>query len=267
MYRTAFDNGVTRLFHYQRYRSDNLINTVVNRVIRFGRASGFNDPWDCKPSFHVPDDPAELRKLVEFMRRSSEKHDPSLTAAQRATISENYLKHPTRLRDDMARNNARSWALLDEQYRIYCLSTKADSQLMWAHYGDNHRGVCLEFNARLLDFGQAIEVNYSAAYPRYSLADDDGLSPLHTKSADWSYEQEYRVIAQEASRATVAGTLMTNADLFQLSVGSLVSVVTGAAIADANLAELAGMIGGTGVIVRRATRIPHRYELSFDPPL
>jgi hypothetical protein len=266
MYRTAFENGVTRLFHYQSYRRDYL-NTVVNHVIRFSRASEFNDPWDCKPSFHVPDDPAQLNKLIEFMHCSSERRDPSLTAAQRTAISEEYLKNPAKLRTDMALNNAQMWAQLDEQYRIYCLSTKADSQLMWAHYGDHHRGVCLEFDARLLDFGQAIQVNYNAAYPQYSLADDDDFSPIHTKSADWSYEQEYRVIAQEASRATVGGTLMTNAGLFQFSTGSLVSIITGAAIADAAFAELEGMVRGTEIIVRKATRIPHLYEFSFDPPL
>jgi hypothetical protein len=30
--------------------------------------------------------------------------------------------------------------------RIYCLTPKADSTLMWSHYADNHCGVCLEFS-------------------------------------------------------------------------------------------------------------------------
>jgi hypothetical protein len=55
-YRSALDNGVVRLFHYQSYRLEFLENTIRNGVVGFGRASEFNDPWDCKPSFHVPED-------------------------------------------------------------------------------------------------------------------------------------------------------------------------------------------------------------------
>jgi hypothetical protein len=37
---------------------------------------------------------------------------------------------------------------MDRRYRIYCLSARADSQLIWGHYADHHRGVCLEFDER-----------------------------------------------------------------------------------------------------------------------
>jgi hypothetical protein len=211
-YRSALDNGLKRLFHYQRLNHEHLQNTLQCGIVRFGRASEFNDPWDCKPSSYVPDDPAELRQLVEFMAHASEKHTPQMAATKRATCSEHYLKNPRQLRDDMAAASAEMWSQMDRRYRIYCLSVKPDCPLMWGHYADHHRGVCLEFDVHTPDFSSAIQVEYNAVYPRYSLADGTDLCPFHSKSIDWAYEREYRLIAQESNEALGAGTLMTRND-------------------------------------------------------
>jgi len=138
---------------------------------------------------------------------------------------------------------------------------------MWGHYADHHRGICLEFNARTSDFCQAIQVNYSAEYPQFSLADGTDLSPFHSKSADWSYEQEYRLIAQEAREAVGSGTLMTCDGFYQLSEGSLRSIITGACAPETTWCEIAEIARPEGILVRKATRVPHRYALIIDPPL
>jgi Protein of unknown function (DUF2971) len=135
------------------------------------------------------------------------------------------------------------WAQIDRRYRINCLSARSDSQLMWGHYADHHRGVCLEFDVRTPDFSLAIQVDYNAAYPNFSLVDDSDLSPFHTKSSDWAYEQEYRLIAQEESEALRPGTLMTRDGFFQFSECALVSVIIGASASDDTRGEaLLGMI-------------------------
>lgn len=266
-YRSALDNGLDRLFHYQTYNFEYLENTINKHIIRFSRASGFNDPWDCKPSFFVPDDRDKRRHLVEYMYRASEKHSPKMDPAEREARTKHYLDNPSQLRADLADASAEMWAQMDRRYRIYCLSTRPDSQLMWGHYADHHRGVCLEFNVRTPDFSLAIQVNYNAAYPNFSLADDRDISPFHTKSSDWAYEEEYRLIAQEESEALAPGTLMTRGDgFFQFSEGALVSVIIGSSASDDTRREITELARGSGVLVRTATRVPHRYELTFNPP-
>ena len=37
---------------------------------------------------------------------------------------------------------------IDRQYRVYCLGPDAGNLLMWPHYADRHKGVCLEFSLR-----------------------------------------------------------------------------------------------------------------------
>jgi hypothetical protein len=264
-FRSALENGLERLFHYQPYRFEHLENTIWRRLIRFSRASAFNDPWDCKPSFFVPEDRGELERLVRYMQAASEKHTPEMASAEREARVRHYLEHPCELRSDLASASAEMWAQMDWRYRIYCLSARPDSQLMWGHYADHHRGVCLEFNVRTPDFSLAIQVDYNAAYPNFSLADDKDLSPFHTKSSDWAYEQEYRLIAQEESEALRPNTLMTRDGFFQFSERALVSIIIGASASDDTRREVSELARGSGSLVRTAMRVPHRYELIFDP--
>jgi len=153
------------VYSITRYKADFLENTIKHGVVRFGRPSEFNDPWDCKPSFYVPEEECELRRLVDFMQRASERQTPYVDPGYRKARAEQCLANPDQLRRDIADISAEMWAQMDRRYRLYCLSAKADCPLMWGHYADHHRGVCLEFSVRTPEFCQAIQVDYSAVYP------------------------------------------------------------------------------------------------------
>ncbi len=83
---------------------------------------------------------------------------------------------------------------------IFCLSEVNDNPLMWSHYADSHKGVCIEYSIsddRL--FGcDLIPVHYAKSYPKLSSADypDDAYIQkyLSTKSDHWEYEREWRII-------------------------------------------------------------------------
>ena len=80
---------------------------------------------------------------------------------------------------------------------------------MWAHYGDKHRGICLEFDVWQPNLSSAIRVQYRETYPTFPLDDGTDISPFYTKSAEWAYEEEYRLIAQEKEHAFGLETLIT----------------------------------------------------------
>ena len=85
--------------------------------------------------------------------------------------------------------------------RTCCFSLIKDNMLMWSHYADKHKGLCLEFDVladttdvfRLLMPVQYTNVRESCNYVR------DDFSYIRrfalTKSLDWSYEKEYRSLA------------------------------------------------------------------------
>lgn len=78
----------------------------------------------------------------------------------------------------------------------YCMTTKPDNLLMWAHYADSHRGVCIKFDIlKDLDtFLVPLPVDYNEQYIDFNMLNSDLLSVLRRKSPDWEYEDEYRII-------------------------------------------------------------------------
>ncbi len=85
--RTALDNRVGRLYHYQSFNQEHLANTLERGVIRFADPSSINDPWDCKPTFSVPETPAEREALIQYLKAASERQTPDVDPAARARIS------------------------------------------------------------------------------------------------------------------------------------------------------------------------------------
>ena len=84
---------------------------------------------------------------------------------------------------------------------IFCLTEFCDSILMWSHYANNHKGICLAFDMTIPEdaFNLAGKVKYSDNYP--SIKD---LSSAHfekntkntvfTKAKEWEYEEERRIL-------------------------------------------------------------------------
>ena len=147
-YRTAFDNGVDRLYHYQKFNPEHLENTLVRGLVRFARPSSFNDPWDCKPVFSIPQDKNEREAMVRYMAAASAKRGTTLDPDERVCRVQELITNPQELRRLMDKLAPEMHKQMDERYRVYCLTRRPASPLMWAHYADHHRGICLEINVR-----------------------------------------------------------------------------------------------------------------------
>lgn len=92
---------------------------------------------------------------------------------------------------------------------VFSLSSEPDNQLMWAHYADSHRGFCLGFeNHETNVLGQGGNpVDYVERMPKPSItsfsmdAGGDVVSLIaYTKSKQWAYEKEWRVLKQEGDK-------------------------------------------------------------------
>ena len=116
-----------------------------------------------------------------------------------------------------------------EKIRITCFSETCDNLLLWAHYGKNHRGICLgyeiseekikrnkkisfkkviysgletdmESNEEEIEVeGENIEINdISIKKKKFRLKNIQNISEVYLKKhKDWSYENEYRLIHLE----------------------------------------------------------------------
>lgn len=85
---------------------------------------------------------------------------------------------------------------------LICLSETRHSPAMWAHYTNNHTGVCLEFE---VTYDPVFKMEYQCeklfkgitleTYDSYMNL-DNFQEILGTKAKDWKYEKEHRMLIQ-----------------------------------------------------------------------
>lgn len=85
-----------------------------------------------------------------------------------------------------------------------CFSTNLNDPVQWAHYADNHRGICFEFE---IPDGILNEVSYldhpihiNPNEPKWR---DNLVKATLCKYKGWSYEQEYRVTIDLSSEEVI----------------------------------------------------------------
>jgi hypothetical protein len=227
-YRTGRDVVSGRLYHYQKFCSRWLEDTLRNKRIYCSDPAKLNDPWDCRVSFDCDSmlrDPSEREKMLALYRRSA---------------SSEMLNHPLRpIFEDRIRNSDEELkktveqfsTLLTEQLQqrlIYCLTPDPLSTLMWAHYGGDHTGICLEFHVENPLFLSAHGVQYREEYPAYLPTQMDTTEVMRvmlTKAKCWEYEQEYRLFGSPKHPDGFA--LKLHGDFLKLPDRSLLSVIVG----------------------------------------
>ncbi|CVI60974.1 DUF2971 domain-containing protein [Agrobacterium leguminum] len=104
-----------------------------------------------------------------------------------ATDSKDQRKELKAIRDEISAKSG-----------IICLSETWKEPLMWGHYAEAHKGVCLGFEVRA---GHYEQIKYRAERPRladfgktsiHELTDEDKAQIAFRKFNHWSYEREWR---------------------------------------------------------------------------
>ncbi|OZY86048.1 hypothetical protein CBP51_03180 [Cellvibrio mixtus] len=186
----ALEDKIETLYHYQPFDKNHLGLLLSNRTIYCSNPNSFNDPWDCKPWYNtsILDDEVEFQLHVDFIREHARKSSLFSDEAVNGIAGNRTLLEETlnALSLGMARDN-------DRCFRIYCLTPDATNPLMWSHYGEKHKGICLEFDSMNTVIGAAKRVCYNASLPTikfYERTTDPIFHLLH-KSDVWGYEKEY----------------------------------------------------------------------------
>ena len=187
--------------HLYKYRSlrtkadkEHTLRIITHNEIYFAKPKEFNDPFDC--NFHISCDTdfntykARLRQLNPDM---SEKEIDRRT--QKELQPEIIRKRERKVNNAIRRIN--------ENLGIFSMSAKRDNLLMWSHYSDHHKGICIEFkttNGKL--FGcDMLNVKYDEKYPIFTVCDDMNVDRVkkftRTKFLGWGYEEEWRILYKE----------------------------------------------------------------------
>lgn len=84
---------------------------------------------------------------------------------------------------------------ISETKGILCFSKGWRNPLLWGHYADKHKGICLGFEVSDSDI-KKVDYIETRPPPPDVLSEAFVMGLLFTKFSHWHYEQEYRVYVQ-----------------------------------------------------------------------
>lgn len=114
---------------------------------------------------------------------------------------------------------------ISDSYGVVALTPLINSNLMWAHYGNAHKGICIEYKYDEVSFSKKhkdslFEINYIEKFPSFNLKEYLGeniVEFFNFKSIEWEYEKEIRFITPNGN-SLVELDLRINAIYFGINI-------------------------------------------------
>lgn len=225
------------LYQYRGSISDDarftyFVNLMKTGALKFSKPSEFNDPFDCFPTdvFEAP--------VGEIPHSVVDKLHRGLQDARSKYIG------------------------------VACFTPHPDKMLMWSHYGDQHKSICVGFDAEELIANVAKndqkhplctefkEVTYTDERPT---SEDNDF--IYKKSLEWEYEDEYRLVSV-CSR----GSPEWGPGVWNIPISSIKEIVLGARIDPALEARVVNFVKSTcpNVVLKKAVIHSHTFDIVIE---
>lgn len=203
------DNIPNPMYKYRDWADDFHKRIVIKGEIYLPSQDQFNDPYDATLPFkYKEEDMADSAMVFTKLLELGRIHSPGIKDAEL-----HRLCFERQNSGDF--ENGKYWKDGYEEHKkelnrfgILATTTKKDNLLMWAHYANCHKGFCIGFDKFILF--KSIQstlspVIYEKELPKIPLLFNDKyatsyLRLLTTKSIDWRYEDEYRIVLIEGAR-------------------------------------------------------------------
>jgi hypothetical protein len=196
---TYSGNLLYKYFQYNEY----LLEMLLTKKIWYSKPDAFNDPFDCHLNFdpQIPEDRYE--KCLRWQLKREGRSESQTDADIKKLISETGIvnKYAIRIIDEIAVST------LDviEHIGVLCLTESNKDVTMWAHYADNHKGLCLGF--LITEKANPEKVTYVPEAPIVNFSEllDDKLEDneykwIFSKHHGWKNEKELRVVVPEGNQ-------------------------------------------------------------------
>jgi Protein of unknown function (DUF2971) len=255
---------IEKLYHYVKFNCERLGSVIIQHKLYFCSSDAFNDPFDSKIQFTYQgctDD--ELRFVYHDYTAKSyrEKSTKEVNREVEKNIKNGAYRQPAHQKK--FRSHAKT-VLQPEinKFGLLCLSEERDDILMWAHYANDHKGVCLEFDkevlenhfrcrqvlygqpfARLIDFYRhfllASEQEGQTGNEANEATENAGRFIFCRKSAHWCYEREWRIIISRQEIESQNGDRA-----FPYPEGMLTGIILGCNTDEAELTIIDRLLSG-----------------------
>lgn len=276
-----------------KYLHPDRVTVLRDAEIRFSSPIVLNDPFELKP---------HISAIV-----NNEHLEAEINRSLPAVLAEEYAKLPLKSQKKLSFQHVHAFVKaqfpkikseievlansasstiqqvmaqkFEEMIGILCLTESPANLLMWAHYADSHQGFVIEFDCEAPFFDQRKgpqdemrhlrKVIYGDCRPSMILSEIDSFSSFLSKSLDWSYEEEWRMMLPLSQADRVIGDGLNKVHLFTFPRTAIRSVILGCRMAEAAKKNIVGALGTIGdlknVLCYQASIDDKHYRLKFLP--
>ncbi|EGR2325223.1 DUF2971 domain-containing protein [Vibrio alginolyticus] len=265
--------------------NENTLNSIANNEIWFANIDSLNDPFELfykiifdldennidsffKLMIDVGSDREKYNKLnvdglddqIRFMRQNQD-IIANLPIDVKKIIVDGINENIKSLNKEMLEKIRRNT-------KLFCLSTVDSHPLLWGHYANGMRGICIEYDfnkqKRTPYFGscyveykeQPLILKVADFIQRNHHINDFSKEIFGTKNTSWCYEKEFRLIATGDYWA---------GNKYKLSEGVIKSIVIGEFIDHQDLDKVLKVVDGTDIELKIAISEPEFFRTKTIP--
>ena len=220
--------------------------------LRFSTPVQLNDPFDCEPIFATEVDEEGFRTYV---RTNLQLLKPNIDSSTLDAKVEKFVRGEYPPTPERLQRFKQDYVHRVRKLGIFSTSKRWESILMWSHYADRHRGICLELNPEVLPSHISVHrVHYLDERPVVNLFTDSQSANVRTactKSRHWHYEHEWRLVLESNENTP---EFPCNVDL---PSGFITGVIFGACMPELDREKT---LGWTELL----SPVPQRYQAELD---
>jgi hypothetical protein len=182
---------------------DRLRDVLVRSRFWLSSPASFNDPYDMTTQVILGGNAREVRKTFDDFLK-----ERRLNWRDRQKQLERFMSGGI---ENLGSHAQRTFESMASAAGVYSFGGNPLNLLMWSHYGENHRGICFQFDVAqdVENFTAALPVEYSEEYPILNWVginngSQDVTTVLLRKFKGWAYEEEHRIIKPESAGTYLA---------------------------------------------------------------
>jgi len=227
------------------------IDVLDNGLIRYTPPSAFNDPFDSRPGISAYASKEEVVTLIRSIRKTKSPTAKIETAKGRKGAIRFFLTRLIENNPDMSDAHCLDFFesaqlifkkfnmdKIDNEVGILSFTEIPSSLLMWSHYAAAHSGFVLGFDTNHKYFCSPVspdqqehklkQVVYRSARRHVHIKDVDLEDVFLTKSIEWAYEREWRIIDNLSKAEKIIPMEPYSIHLFNLPLDAICEVIVGA---------------------------------------
>ena len=228
------ENFPKSLFTYERFdKKNHTLDLLNNDLLFLSTVEKFNDPYEGDFIFDIeeifyfhflnkviydyfehPNNKISSEQKENILKGDSYKNLMNYIYYNDSTVNNEefspseFIKRTKNFLEDYYSSTIEDFnSFLKSHTLVSCFSEKNIINPMWAHYADNHKGICIEYNFKDLDNSFVLNSCFPISYvEHFDMTNDlkriDSNSnkfkilkiPFLNKSIDWEYEKEWRIL-------------------------------------------------------------------------